>query len=151
LRRASRRDWEAVLEVREACIRSLSPDFYTDGEVEGWLARENAAGTRERLERGTIWAGLCRGRVVGYSCGVPGEVEGLFVHPDFQGVGLGRRLLQKAEEPSVARREEFIRVISTHNAKPFYRAQGYRSLKVVSFRFPSGLEIEAHELRKDLR
>lgn len=151
LRRAVKEDWGTISTIREACIWSLAPDYYTPREVESWLAKENAMGTRERLESGHLWAGMHDDRVVGYSCGAPGEVEGLFVHPAFQGFGLGKLLLIKAEEPSYALRKSSIKVISTRNAEFFYRTRGYRVMREVAFHFPSGLEIGACELRKELR
>jgi GNAT superfamily N-acetyltransferase len=148
LRRASLADKDLVLQVREACIRNLAPEHYSADEVESWLLEKNAAGTIQRLERGLLWLGLRSNQVIGFCCGVPGEVESLFVHPAFQGFGFGRRLLAKAEEPSRRERRATIKVISTRNAAGFYAASGYELVKDFQFRFPSGAVVEAHEMRK---
>jgi GNAT superfamily N-acetyltransferase len=150
LRKATLDDAAAVLEVRETSIRALAPAHYSFAEVELWLMERNAAGTLQRLARGLLWLGLRADRVVGFACGVPGEVESLFVRPAYQGFGFGKRLLAAAERASLAAGVAAIKVISTRNAAAFYRAQGYRHVAEVLHRLPSGAAVAARELRKDL-
>lgn len=81
------------------------------------------------------------------------EIDGLWVHPAFQGQGIGTRLLQHGED--VIRGRGFARswlTVSGYNARAleFYRHRGYHTFESVRTLHPAGIEEESFRMEKHL-
>ncbi len=57
------------------------------------------------------------------------EVCGLYVSPDFARKGIGRELFRYKESKAKAEGCVVLKVNSTLNARPFYKAEGFHTIK----------------------
>jgi GNAT superfamily N-acetyltransferase len=73
------------------------------------------------------------GEIVGTVALENDELETFFVHPDYQGKGVGRFLLQSVEEIAARGKIKTVRVLSSLSAVSFYEKAGYRK---------NGIELE---------
>ncbi|WP_244466971.1 GNAT family N-acetyltransferase [Devosia geojensis] len=76
------------------------------------------------------------------------EVCGLYVHPDHQGNGIGRTLLERAEAAIIAAGHRRIAIRASLSAVPFYRSCGYAEIGRTEFTSRGGLVISAANLEK---
>jgi GNAT superfamily N-acetyltransferase len=80
------------------------------------------------------------GRVVGFSCVLPGvaataELDGLFVEPEYWRIGVGRRLLEDAFSRAREQAIDAIEVVANPRAEDFYRRLGFVVTGRVETRF----------------
>ena len=76
------------------------------------------------LKNEEVWVAKENGVVIGYAALAPGWLEHLYVHPDYQGVGVGRRLLDfaKDRQPQGLELWAFAKNV---RARRFYEAAGF--------------------------
>jgi GNAT superfamily N-acetyltransferase len=79
-----------------------------------------------------------------------GQVEALFVAPDVMGRGVGKRLMAFVEELALAQGISRLRLESTLNAAPFYRACGFGEEKRSLYQSPRGFTLDCCLMYKNL-
>ncbi|MBK9515988.1 MAG: GNAT family N-acetyltransferase [Anaeromyxobacter sp.] len=88
------------------------------------------------------------GRVVAFAGWRGREVTALFVHPRARGLGLGARLLRRAEVGAArAAPGRALVVIAALGAAPFYLARGWRDAGPAASPLPGGRSLPARRLR----
>ncbi len=87
-------DLAAVAEIhvraRREAVPAMPPSVHPDHETRAWVAGWDLATT-------DLWIAEDAGRVVGYAHLTPTWLDGLYVHPDAQGAGVGSALLDLAK------------------------------------------------------
>ena len=76
------------------------------------------------------------------------EIGAMFVHPDFQGLGLGRRILSTLEEIAVKSALSSLSLIATLTAEPFYAAAGFLPQERTKWKHPLGFELDCVPMYK---
>ncbi len=129
--RASAADAAALHELQRLAYRSeaeLYDDWTIPPLVEPLAATERALVEMHVLKamQGGRIVGAVRGRIEGETC----QVGRLIVHPDWQGRGLGTRLMRQLETalPGARRFELFTGERSARNLRLYVRC-GYRELR----------------------
>lgn len=112
-------DLPHVVEVWEASVRATH-HFLTEANIQ--FFKSLVVGELTQLEH-LLGVRDCDGQVVGF-IGVEGEeVEALFIHPDWRGQGIGRRLLTYAVETLGATQLDVNE--QNEQAVGFYRRMGF--------------------------
>jgi GNAT superfamily N-acetyltransferase len=90
--------------------------------------------------------------VVGFIClsNFEAMIQGIFVHPDFMGLGIGGRLLMAIEQLGLQRRFREMVVMSSIEAMGFYERYGYVVQGSSGFYTAEDVWIPCQMLRKDL-
>jgi putative acetyltransferase len=92
--------------------------------------------------------------IVGFIClssfGFGANIQGIFVHPDFMGLGIGSRLLMAIEQLALQKRCRQIMVMSSIEAVGFYERRGYVIRGSTGFYEGWGVWIPCQMLTKDL-
>jgi putative acetyltransferase len=119
LRLAKAEDAPAIARVHRLAMRislPFLPELHTP--------EEDLAFVRDRLSAtNTVWVAEVEGEVAGYVAFHEGWIDHLFVHPDHQGLGLGRALLAKALEDGTERKLWTFQ--KNARARAFYEAHGF--------------------------
>lgn len=123
LRPARETDGDAITAVflaSRAAAMPYLPRLYTDEQTLAWIVHVV-------LPAGRTWVaeGEPSGDVVGFAVLVGDELEHLYLRPDVQRMGLGRRLLELVREANPAGLT--LRVFTRNTAaRAFYEGQGFR-------------------------
>lgn len=92
--------------------------------------------------------------ILGFIClssfGLGANIQGIFVHPDFMGLGIGSRLLMAIEQLALQKQYRQIMVMSSMEAVGFYERRDYVIQGNTGFYEGWGVWIPCQMLKKDL-
>lgn len=154
IRAATVGDAEAMIDLHHAAVHRSAVRFYAVHVLDGWSPmpddvryerRRNAVGGGELL----LVAEWTR-KVVAFGSIVPdnAELRALYVHPDFQGRSIGRRLLSALEGLAISRGLDRLGLVASLNAEAFYSRSGYEVMERGIHRLSSGHEMACVHMRK---
>lgn len=126
IRRASPADADAITPVHVASIRTLCAKDYTQEQIDAWAGWKSPEKYRAAMAAGEVFfVAEIDGVVVGFSVLFGDEVKAVYVHPDYVGRGIGRRLLEALEAEARSRGVAELKLTSTLTSVRFYESCGY--------------------------
>lgn len=153
IRRATRNDGEYIWKVHTSAIRETCRSKYSEDEITAWTSRL-APDTYDSVIRGKALyvAQTEDDEVVGFGQldVVKGEVEAVYVRPEFEGAGIGSRLLEMLEIVAGECGVKRLFLDSSLNAVGFYQYAGYEPREETMHPLSGGLAIAAVRMEKDL-
>lgn len=93
IREYSKKDLDEVMAVWESASKLAHPFLTRE-----FLDNERSNIPNLYLPKADTWVAELKGRVIGFIALIGNEVGGIFVEPEFQGIGVGRALMDKAQE-----------------------------------------------------
>jgi putative acetyltransferase len=125
LRRYVTGDLDAIIEVFQRAVREVASKDYNKAQISAWSAVDRDAWEPHRLTRPT-WVAVDGERVAGFSDLEPdGHLDMMFVHPDYQGIGVASLLLRQVEEAAIALGLKRIFTEASKTARPFFARRGF--------------------------
>ena len=124
-----------ALEVASLVARTLkesNSQDYSAEYIEDTIASQSAEVLIERSKEGHMYVVCDKERIVG--CGAIGSYWGkedesslfnIFVLPEYQGKGIGRKIIEALESDDLFLRAKRIEIPASITACPFYRKLGY--------------------------
>lgn len=120
-------DVDATIEIFLRSIREVSSKDYSAAEIEAWAKVEDRSLWAERRMSRPAWIAEIDGKPVGFSdLTGDGCLDMMFVHPEFQGVGVATRLLRRVEEEALRLGYGRIYTEASRTARPFFERRGFR-------------------------
>ncbi len=132
IRTATREDAPVIYAIHRASLTTLCTTHYSPDILQRWFATKTVEGYYPALDRGEMFVCECGVAMAGFGHAVPGEIEGIFVHPEFAGQGVGASLLDYAVARARAGHSGPIKVVATLNAQAFYARYGFSPIKQYS-------------------
>ncbi|WP_028108335.1 GNAT family N-acetyltransferase [Ferrimonas futtsuensis] len=147
IRKARLQDAEAVWQLRIDAINGLCRGHYSDAAMDRWTEGQCTQAFAEEVDTAFYLLELA-GQPVACGAVIEGQVEGLFVSPQYGGLGLGKRMLKHLE--AAARQQGLTKLTleSTLNAAPFYRSQGYQGERIAHYQSPRGFTLDCIPMEK---
>ena len=138
IRRATQRDRESIWNVHIRAIQEICKSHYSPKEIADWSEVLKPLRYNEPIKRGSFFVALDDNVIVGFGNlnQDSGEIEAVYVAPEYVRRGVGREILQALE--SVAREVGLtvLRLSSSLNAVQFYENAGYRRQKQKRYLLP---------------
>jgi GNAT superfamily N-acetyltransferase len=137
--------------VHTRAILHISETFYSKAQRLSWAHGLTPQGYVDASNKDeTYEVAVADGQVIGF-CGRTTEtVKGLYVDPDWQGRGIGRAMLARAEDVLRAEGKTAIKIEASLSAEPFYFRAGYRKVSDEIRPSRGGLTMGACMMRKEL-
>jgi GNAT superfamily N-acetyltransferase len=160
IRRVTAADLDSVADLQAEAIRVHGVPVYGREAAEAWARlgvqfRHQLLGAGAFFVADTLEPGPAG--VVGVGGWSPDGLEPdlawlryLFVAPSLGRRGLGRRLVETAEQSAKAAARARMQVWSSLNATTFYQANGYQLLRPGRFPVQAGIDLEYRLLTKSL-
>jgi putative acetyltransferase len=119
-------DSDATIEIFLRAIREVSSRDYSPAQINAWAQVEDPAKWAERRISRPAWIADIDGKPVGFSDLVAdGCLDMMFVHPEFQRLGVASRLLARVEQEALASGMERIYTHASLTARPFFERKGF--------------------------
>jgi ribosomal protein S18 acetylase RimI-like enzyme len=138
-----------IAQVYHASISELCSHDYEQEVIQAWLEASNPDARKRYIESGCLWVvesfsrtqfdltsnhsstengtlvqGHQTNELAGFMVTVPGELISLFIHPDFSGLGVGKKLAEIGIQ-FAQKGHKVIRLEATLTAVPFYQKLGF--------------------------
>jgi GNAT superfamily N-acetyltransferase len=126
IKQAYKEDLQVVKYITIETINQIYPHYYPKGAVEFFVEHHNDTNILSDIEAGKVF--LCvneEGQPVGTVSIKENDICRLFVLPEYQGKGYGRKLLDFAEN-EITKKYEEIMLDASLPAKRIYLKRGYR-------------------------
>ncbi len=152
IRRAARKDCEALCEIRVASIRELGQTHYSEEELDAWAAGKGPARYEKRIAEQHVVVAERAGVPVGFGTFDPqtGEIIQLYVHPDHARQGVGTRILEHLLQEARVAGFGVVHCAASLSARDFYVKAGFEAGPRRRRRFRSGGEVDCVAMRKRL-
>ena len=133
IRRFEPADAEAVSDLIVKTLRVSNTKDYPPEQMEALILHQQPADVMQRASWTHFYVAEEEGRIIG--CGAIGPYWGkedesslftIFVLPECQGRGVGRRIVETLERDEYALRAWRIEIPASITGLPFYRKMGYR-------------------------
>ncbi|CDX41234.1 Acetyltransferase, GNAT family [Mesorhizobium sp. SOD10] len=129
IRRATDGDAEAVSRVIVAALRQTNAKHYTPDIIARVEQNFSPSAMLQFFKKRYVLVAAATDRIVGTASLDGTTVRSVFVDPQLQGVGVGRRLMAAIEEAAQANGVTLLTVPSSVTAEPFYSRLGFRSVR----------------------
>lgn len=127
IRAYEKKDCQELYRLYQDTVRNVNSRDYLPEQIEAWLSAsfEEEAWNRRFLESRTLVAEK-QGKILGFAnMGEKGFLDCLYVHKDFQGQGIGGKLLRELE-CSAADEENGFFTFASLTARSFFENCGYQ-------------------------
>jgi putative acetyltransferase len=119
-------DAEAIHAIHGMCLQGTLSGRYSREQIDAWMAGRTPQGYLRAAEAGeTFFVAEEGGALVGYASWQEDELLSLFVHPDFQGCGIGSALMSACFDDAERRGATISIVKSVLGAEEFYGRHGF--------------------------
>ncbi|MBE8965949.1 GNAT family N-acetyltransferase [Nostocales cyanobacterium LEGE 12452] len=153
LRPAQETDAWVLSAIHIAAIKSLPATFYTQKELLAWRNyRDKPDGSNilKNMKAESFWVAVEGDVVIGFASFIVDELIGLYVHPKYQGKGIGRALVQhfcdKATEQGI---DKVITTASLY-AEGFYLRLGFTAIQKAPHYLRNGIVVPVTKMSKTL-
>jgi putative acetyltransferase len=120
-------DLDAVIEIFQRAVREVAVRDYSPAHIAAWSRVDRDEWADWRLSR-PCWLAEVNGRAAGFSDLEPdGHLDMMFVHPDFQGIGVATALMRRVERHAASLALATIFVEASLTARPFFSRRGFQS------------------------
>ena len=138
IRRAAQEDIESIWNVHIRAIQEVCKSHYSSNEIEGWSEVLKPARYNKPIKRGSFFVAVDDNLIVGFGNlnQNNGEIEAVYVAPEYVGRGVGREILQALESAAQDLGLTILRLSSSLNAVQFYENAGYRGQKQKRYLLP---------------
>lgn len=128
-RKATLADIPELKEMYKATLRAVNSADYTPEEIEDWAScGDNTAHLTDLITNLYFLVALNENnQIIGFtSIQTDGYLHSMFVHKDYQRMGVASFLLSKAEEYAIENQIKTITSEVSITAKPFFERKGYQ-------------------------
>ncbi len=131
VRDPARHEIPALWEIFWGAIHNVNVRDYSTEQVEAWAPTDlDAAVWQRKLEEIRPFVVEVAGQIVGYSdLQSNGLIDHLFVHHQWQGRGVARRLMQEIEQRASRRGLKELESHVSITARPFFEKYGFRVVR----------------------
>ena len=138
IRRATQEDIESIWNVHIRAIQEACKSHYSSKEIEDWSQVLRPARYNQPIKRGSFFVAVDDNLIVGFGNlnQDSGEIEAVYVTPEYVGRGVGMEILQALESVARDLGLPILRLSSSLNAVHFYENAGYRRQKQKRYLLP---------------
>ena len=124
-------DLDATIETFRRAVHELAAGDYTPQELAAWAPPEADHGAWERrMEDSRGWIFEINGKLGGFiTTDAPGHIDLLYVHPDYQRMGVATALLELLVADAGAAGVTALHTEASRTAKPFFEQAGFSVLR----------------------
>ena len=136
--------------LHRATIRNVNSQNYSKKQIDLWSGMVSAERFRKSGEKNIRFIAINNGKIIGFADYRKEDLQGLYIHKDYIGKGVGTKLLKRLEKDAYKNGVRTMYCISTITAQNFYEKNGYETLKKTRYRIKKQRLI-VYKMRKTLK
>ena len=121
---ATQSDAEMVFDITQRTIHEIYPHYYPPSAVKFFSDHHSIENILSDISKNCVWILRDKNHSIGTVTINRNEINRLFVLPDYQGRGVGRRVMDFAEK-HIFENFSYITLSSSFPAQEMYRKRGY--------------------------
>lgn len=125
IRQATADDAERIHEIHTQSVKTLCKGHYSSEQIAGWLKNRFPQSYLPGIERGEMFVATDGVSILGFGQALPGEIDAIYVAPEYAKQGIGILLLERALTAARAGAQREVYLASTLNAQGFYKKAGF--------------------------
>ncbi|MCA3244196.1 MAG: GNAT family N-acetyltransferase [Alphaproteobacteria bacterium] len=123
----------------QSILQLCSRDYPAEAIVK-WAVKKPEKYLRNSQQGETFWVAEQNDQIIGFAAWEKQELSGFYLHPEYVGQGVGRRLFEVLEQDYRAKTNATAwQLESTITAKPFYEAMGFATVAAATHTFRDGV------------
>ncbi len=130
-------------------IDTLNSKDYSPETIKIMKAWQSEESLKNKFSQGNYFLALDGSKVVGVGGLVKDEVSTMFVHPSYNNLGIGKKILRLIELKALEKGINKLSLGSTISAHDFYTKCGFKTIKRAIHKL-DGNDFEAYEMEKEL-
>lgn len=149
IRIANKEDAIFMHNIHTKAARITCSKSYSKTQIDAWLEKRIPEGYYEGINKKEMFIAELGKQVIGFGHANSGVILAIFVHPDYQRLGIGKELLNHAL-PLAFNNSSEVTLEATPNAFEFYKKCGFIKVsdgKVIR----NGTELEVINMKYDKR
>ncbi len=153
LRPADEKDGWILSAIHIAAIKTLPRTFYTEKELLAWRNNRNqpdASNILKNMKIESLWVAVEGDVVMGFASFVVDELIGLYVHPKYQGQGIGRALVEHFCNEASDRGINKVITTASLYAEGFYLKLGFTAIQRAPHYLRNGVVVPVIKMSKIL-
>ncbi len=153
LRPAEETDAWVLSAIHIAAIKALPATFYTQEELLAWRNyRDKPDGSNilKSMKVEIFWVAIEQDVVIGFASFIIDELIGLYVHPKYQGKGIGRLLVQHFCNEAIDQGVNKVITTASLYAEGFYLRLGFTAIQKSPHYLRNGVVVPVIKMSKKL-
>jgi GNAT superfamily N-acetyltransferase len=153
LRPANETDAWVLSEIHIAAIKALPETFYTQKELLAWRNNRNQPDNFHILKNmkvESVWVAVEGDIIMGFTSFFVDELIALYVHPKYQGRGIGRALVEHFFDEAGDRGINKVITTASLYAEGFYLRLGFNAIQTVPHYLRNGVFVPVTKMSKIL-
>ena len=140
VRKAKQEDKEPIWRVHIRAIKEVCKSHYSENELESWSGVLKPSRYTADISNKTFFVAEDNDVIVGFGQlnQENGKVEAVYVSPDYNRQGVGRKILNALEHAAQDSNLTTLHLWASLNALPFYKSQGYAAQWQTRYLLPFG-------------
>jgi N-acetylglutamate synthase-like GNAT family acetyltransferase len=154
LRPAQETDVWVLSAIHIAAIKALPATFYTQKELLAWRNYRNkpdGSNILKSMKAETFWVASKGDFVIGFASFIVDELIRLYVHPKYQGKGIGRTLVQHFCDEATNQGIDKVITTASLYAEGFYLQLGFTAIQKAPHYLRSGVVVPVTKMSKTLQ
>ena len=143
-------DAVGLARMHRATIKTVNSNDYPKEQIRVWAGGSSAKKFRERAKDSIILVALEKNKLVGFIESKYNDLKGLYIHRDYIGQGVGKKLLKKLQETAYKQGIRKLKCMSTITAIYFYAKHGFKIIKKTKYKIRKQ-KLTVYEMEKKLK
>jgi len=144
-------DIEEVKKLIWDTINTCYPVIYSPKVITYWESLHNTEGILKDMNEGFMVVLEKNGYIVATGSLLEDEIRRVYVLPEFQSQGLGKKVMQELEEQARRLDLNSVRLCSSLVSKKFYDAIGYETTEEKFHKLDNGETLHYYAMQKKLK
>jgi GNAT superfamily N-acetyltransferase len=150
IREYNKKDLKRLKFIVRQTIKKSYTGIYPEEAIEYFLKLHSLKNMEEDIPKGNTFVVELEGEIIATGSIVEDEIKRVFILPEHQGRGFGRKIMKKLEETALANGVKKVKLCASLASKDFYLALGYGILKFTYLPLKNNKKLEYYDMEKYL-
>lgn len=150
IREYNEKDLERLKFIVHTTVKDAYTGIYPEEAVEYFLNLHSKENMEKDIPKGCTFILESEGKIIASGSIVENEIKRVFVLPEHQGRGYGRKIMERIEKAALRNGVRRVELCASLPSKDFYLALGYRIVRATHLLVNNNKKLEYYDMEKYL-